>query len=291
MRFPAVPAADAEPGPDASSGRRRRGGAAPAVAGVLLAAAVAACTSLEVSGPENLARMQFDLRVPGATASSSADAGLTARPAVTVSDPNSDLSFTIDSVDLVVRELQAGQQGEECLFAGVGGSDGGDASSCEEFNSGTIVQTMPVDEGTRALTIIRLEPGTWDHLAFQFNVLERDQNEDIQILGNRPDMEGASVFVQATINGDDGDPGNDQVVELRLAPEGERVLTAPEPVTLEVEEQGVLTLTVDVGSWFDDGNGGVLDPSQVAGNSTQRSQVVANIDASLGVEFTPPSGQ
>lgn len=296
MKEPSTPADTTSPGDDAGAvpGARRgsRGpglpAAATAVAAPALAVVVAGCSSFELSGPPDLARMQLDLEVPGVSASSSVGSAPAVRPSVTVSDPGSSLSFTVDSVDLVLREIQAGQEGAECLFAGAGGTDGGDGSSCEEFSTGTIVQTLPVDDGANELTIIRLEPGTWDHLAFQFNVLEQQQSEDVQILGDRPDMLGASVFVQTTINGGDGDPGNDQVVELRLAPDGARVLTAPQAVTLASDEQGLLTFTIDVGTWFDDGSGGVLDPAEVAGSDTQKSQVEANIDASLGVEVSGP---
>lgn len=259
-----------------------------AAAGVALALAaagvVAACSSTEVgfnTGPTRTAEMQFSIQVPGATSSSSLRAGPTVSRSVAVSD-----SVTVDSVDFAIREIQVGKQGVDCLFApSGGGGDGGDGLECQEFTLGTIIRTVPVDVGTEDLTIVDLEPATWDHVAFQLNVLTQDNQEDIQVIGqtNRDDMTGASVYLRALRQ----TPTGVDTVELRLDPEGARVVAAPEPLTLEDQEGGVATFVVDVASWFDDGAGGTIDPRDAKDQEALREDIKTNIDDSFSLVLSP----
>lgn len=263
-------------GPSGRAARLR--GAARTILAVGAAAALAACSSSEFGGgnPNKTASMRLDGEVPGAGGAASARAGLSVSPSVTISD--ADVTFTVDSVDLVLRETQVGQEGAECIFTAddSGGGDGGDGTACEEYNGAPVIQTLPVDAGTAQFTSDAVVPGTWAQLAFQLHPLDQ---QDVSLVNDRPDMQGFSVFVEVSVE------GVAEPVELRFAPTEEHVLMAPEPVALSGQEAGVVTLVVDVGSWFDDPDGGVIDPRNVEGDQALTDQIEANIDASLGIRM------
>lgn len=272
---------DPEPGSVLSLVRRLVAGRAWAGRSALALALMlgaAACTETEFgfgTDPTETARVDLVFEVPGATTSSAVRAeGVTGRVAV-------DDVLTIDSVDVVIRELQLGRQGTECLFGAVGGDgDGGDGSDCEEFFIQTIVQTLPVDDGTaELLSGGAVAPGTFDRLAFRFNVLEGDTSEELTILGDRGDLQDESVFVAGTFEGEE--------FEVRLDPDVEVVVSADSPLTLEAEETGRIVLVWDVASWFvDPDDGGIEDPNKVESDAQLEEQVETRILNSLAARLT-----
>jgi hypothetical protein len=264
----------------ASEGTPGRSGApagwwAGALAGALLLAA-GACAESSIGGSllEKTGRITLSNEVPGATGSSSSRTG-GVRASVTVDD---EPQFVVDSVDVVIRQLQAGQQGTDCAFRAQGASGDDDDGDCEEFGAGiTFVQSLPVDEGFRNLvTEVPIEPGTWDRLEFEFNVVESDpsQPEDQDILtGGRTDLRGGSVLIQGTFDG--------QEFELLLALDSEVTVPAETPLVIDDEEEGGMVLVWNVSQWFDDGDGGLVDPVAAGADDNQgqdlRDQIEANI--------------
>lgn len=271
----------------ASEGARRPDDS-PSARGPLLAAAAligmlgmgaASCADVDTgfTDPTVSARIDLAFEVPGAT-SSSVRRGRMISGRLTVSE--SDPSFVIDSVDVVMRELQLGRQGEECLFGSVGGDgDGGDGSDCVEFFIQSVIQTLPVDDGSEELvTNGGIRPGTFDRLAFRFNVLESTNNEETRLIGERGDLQGESLFVGGTFEG--------QEFEVRLDPDGPVVVNAADPLTLGEEESGRAVLVWDVASWFvDPEDGSIEDPTRVEGDDQLEQQVKTRIGNSLSARL------
>lgn len=243
------------------------------VGGVALAAA--GCSEFEVGPTDSglAARVDVAFEVPGGEPSSSVSTSVT----VSESDP----SLVVDSVDVAIRELQIGREGTECGFGGVGSAgDGGDGTDCEEVFIQTILQTLPVDDGSEVLLPDGLvEPGTIDRFAFRVNVLEGEAGEELEILNDRGDMQDASFFIGGTYEG--------ERFELRLDPDEEVVVEADAPLTLESDEEGRAALVWDVAEWFvDPDDGGIEDPNQVAEDAELEQQVEDRIFATMEARFT-----
>lgn len=269
------------PGPARSPSPGPPGGLAvvAVAAGVLLAGAACLDTEFGPTDPGLAAQIDILFEVPGASStSSSVGEGLVAGN-VTVSQ--NDTTLVIDSVDVSIRELQLGREGTTCEFGSVGTTgDGGDGTDCEEASVQTVLQTLPVDEGTvEILSGGLVEPGTLDRFAFRLNVLEGGTQEEIAILSDADHMRDASIFVSGTFEGSD--------FSLTLDPDQEVVVEAGSPLTLDTEETGRAVLVWNVAEWFvDPDDGGLEDPDQVASDAMLEQQVEDRILATLEARMT-----
>lgn len=274
---------ETEPAPEGTPARSASAGGwwAAALTGALLLAA-GACAESTIGGSllEKTGRITLSSEVPGATGSSSSRTG-GLRADVTVDD---EPQFVVDSVDAVIRQLQAGRQGAECASRPQGTSGDDDGGDCEEFGDGVaFVHSPPVSEGfDEIVTDAFIEPGTWNRLEFEFNVLESDpaQPEDQDILQQgRTDLRGGSVLIQGTFDG--------QEFELLIAVDGSVTLPAEPPLEIEDRGRGEMILVWNVSQWFDDGDGGVINPVDASADDSQgqalRDQIEANILESLEI--------
>lgn len=274
---------ETEPAPARTPARSAASGgwwAAALVGALLLAAGACAESSIGGSLLEKSGRITLSNEVPGATGSSSSRTD-GVRASVTVDD---EPQFVVDSVDVVIRQLQVGRQGAECAVRPQGTSGDDDGGDCEEFGGGvTFVNSLPVSEGFEEIvTDAFIEPGTWNRLEFEFNVLESapNQPEDQDILqAGRTDLRGGSVLIQGIFDG--------QEFELLVALDSEVTVPADPPLVIEEEGDGGMVLVWNVSQWFDDGDGGLIDPVAAAADDSQgqalRDQIGANILESLEI--------
>lgn len=256
-------------------GAARSGAAGVMLAGTILAAAGCAETEFGVTDPTLTGRITLTHDVSaGPAPSSGAEAAAVSR-SVTV-DEETDL--VVDSVHVVIRELQVAREGAECAFGAPGSGTGGDdGSDCLEVRLGTRVDTLPTDDGTRDIVQNgAIEPATFDRIVFRLNVLEPGETGDQDVLALRPDLQGASVKITGTSGG--------EPFEILLAPEEEVAVEADDPLTIEDEGSGRMTLHWDVASWFDDPDGeGPIDPVAAEEGAELRSQISANLLGALSV--------
>lgn len=247
------------------------GGGRPALLLVgVLALLAAACAESEFgfSDPSALATISIDHEVPGAQSSASVSAR-TVSSDVTVDDGQ---GFTVDSVVVIMRELQVGRQGTECEFGSPGSdSDGGDGGDCEEAFISTSAQRLPVDSGTAPIVDEgRVDPGTFDRIGFRFNRLDPDEPEDSGVISDlNADFRNVSVLIEGTFQG--------EAFQLGLDRDTEEVFSADTPLTLEAETSGSMTLRWNVARWFDDGAGGVISPVEAAGDESLEDRIEANL--------------
>lgn len=251
------------------------GGAAGALfAGLVLAAVGCTETEVSVTNPTETARLDVVEDVSEAPTSSASEAGGTRVARNVTIDGETD--FVVESVDAVMHELQVAREGAECAFGQPGSGTGGDdGTDCLEVHVGIRVDTLPTDDGSRVLVNDgQIEPGTLDRMVFRFDVVE--QNSDIPA---RPDLVGGSVRITGTFGGED--------FEILLAPQQEVSVAADTPLTIGDEESGEMTLHWAVATWFDDGEGGVVDPVAASADDSQgqalRDQIVTNIEDALEV--------
>lgn len=253
---------------------------AAVLAVVLMTAAACSEREFGFTDPGASATATLNFEVPGASStSSSVSSPARAVPGVsadvTVSD---DPALTVDSVDVVIREVQIAPQGTDC--AG-GAGDEGEGSGCQEFIDRTFVPTLPVDAaGAVALANLAVPPATYDQVTFRFNVLDANEPRDAEILSDRGELRGASVFVVGTFRGDR--------FELKLDPTGEMVVPAGTPLTLDEEQSGDVVLVWDVGEWFLRDDGSVIDPVAAQGDAALKDDIEANLTSTLRVRTQPP---
>lgn len=270
---PTEHASEGTPVPSATIG----GWSAGALVGaVLLAAGACAESSIGGSLLEKSGRIDLNNQVPGAVASSSARTG-GVRADVTIGDGP---QIVVDSVDTVMRQLQVGREGTECAIRAQGAQGDADGEDCEEFGTGvTFVQSLPVDDGLEEIvTNVPIEPATWDRLEFAFNVVESrpDQPEDQDILNDRTDLRGGSVMIQGAFDGQD--------FTLLLAIDQEVSLSADPPLVIEDEGEGGMVIVWNVSEWFDDGEGGLIDPVAAQEDEALRDQIEANLLEALEIQ-------
>lgn len=246
-------------------------------------AALSACSSFESSfGPENTGAMALEVAVPGASSGSSSTASATpsVRPRVTVSRQGDEI--TIDAADIVVRELQVAPEGTECEFRSAGG--GTDTDTCSEFNTATTDLTLPTASGDSTLTNVRVPAQTYDRFEVKLEVV--DQREELQLLNRRPDLQNASVRVVGSF--DDGSGA--KPFDLLLDTEAGIDVTISQPITVDVDGQERVVLTVDVGAWFAADDGSLIDPNEATGDGSEAEALETRIEENLANSFAASPG-
>lgn len=239
---------------------------------LLLTAAVAGCSSLETSitrPDEQPTTMELRVEVPQSDeASSSAAPG----PSLNVQIDDGDNVLNITGATIVVREMAfRRQEGDGCVDAD--GSGEPDEDSCAEIIIDPDVIDLPVDQPSISSGALVVEPGTYDALVFE---LYETRQEDLNVIDQRPDLLGSSVGVAGSFGGTS--LGDSAVFN----PTAEIVLPLEDPIELSEGASSGMTLTVDVASWFWDGDT-LINPSADQ-DSAMRAEVGQRILESLSIE-------
>jgi hypothetical protein len=217
--------------------------------------AVGACD--DSSGPDG-GSVSLSVTVPGSGGSASVSPALFDLVYV---DGTSTLTLT--QVELVMREIELERVDDDSCDDGFEGTD-----ECEEFETGPRVFDLPMDGSTEpVVTIDGVPDGLYDELEIEIHKVSSDP-EDAALLVARPDLADVSIRVEGDFD------GAGFVFTTGVEEEFEFELTPP----LDSTSGSVnVTLSVDVASWFRDGDGNLLDPS----NEANRSQIETNIEQSF----------
>lgn len=243
-----------------SAGRRAFLGT---VASVALAVAVAGCSSFESSFEER-AVLGVTLEVPSTSGAASAVSS-----SVVVDEGGETL--TIDSVTVVLEEIQIARQGQECVFS----NGEPDTDECNEVPPGgqPVAQDLPLDSGFVQLRAFSVDTGTFDAVEFQFTALDQtDPRHQDALAGPVPN--GASVRIWGDHDGQD--------VDVTVDLDDEHRLSVPS-VDVGAQEVAEFTLTFDVSVWFlteSDGSPALVDARDGL-DATEEEIVEENIRASL----------
>lgn len=245
--------------------------AAAVLALAVLAGAGVACSDIETS-VDDLGNLAVQVEVPSASGSGAAvrSSGVTVRPSVTVE--GNDSTMTIERAAIVFRELQLAPVGAECQFSGE--AVDGDGCATPRIDADVpVVDSVPVSTGRDPLAPqVPAEPDDYDGLAFLISPLDPFDLQDSEVLsdGNQ-EMENASMRVEGTVEGES--------FARNIALDEEIRLSFP-ILTLDGGESATVTLIVEIGEWFLDAEGNLLDPRGGLTDS-ERSTLQDNIRASL----------
>lgn len=235
---------------------------------LLLAVAVVACSSLEtrITRPEDQSTsMQLRIEVPQSGSSSNSRAP---SPSANVIVDDGDVTLNISAVDIVLDQVEFRRaSGEGCIDSDDPEQDDGD--SCAELAEQPTLVELPVATDPINSRAIVVEPGNYEALEFDVVVATGDVDPALAAAG-------ASVRVRGSFDGDPLDGAT-------FAPTGEVQLELEEPIELEEGFSSGMTLTVDVASWFQDGDT-LIDPSVAAQDSALSAQVGQRILESFSIQ-------
>jgi hypothetical protein len=200
------------------------------------------------SGPAGDAQVNVNLATRSAAAATGA-AALSAAETYTDAGGN---TLEIDRVQLVFREVELENETHESACETASSSDG----DCAEIEIGPFLIDLPLGVGGAARTVTASVPaGTYDEVKFKIREPDDDTDADAAFVAEHPDFAHASVKVEGSFNGASFTFVSDLRAELKLD------LSPP----LIVDGSGTtdLTLFADLGAWFRDAAGNLLDPSSV----------------------------
>jgi hypothetical protein len=227
----------------------------PTSVGVLATLVLAGC---DAGGPSSSAQVNFSV----ATQPSAADASDTSE---TYTDGSNTL--VINRVRLVLREIELKR------VEATSSCDGSGDDSCERLEVGPMLLDLPLGAGVAHSFTVPVAAGSFDEVEFEIHPPSHDDTPDVAFVQAHPDLAGVSVQVDGTFNGVEFSFASD------LAAEEEIELSPP----LVLTESGTadLTLMVDLGRWFRDGAGLLIDPGTANVGLANEPMVESNIRATL----------
>ena len=246
-----------------------------AATSLLLAAGLTACgdngTGIESQGSVSLST----IGTAGGSGSASISASRSVSPGLSVSQTDGQgNSLEIDSVQVVLREVELERQNDECDDTETDASDDNDA--CEEFSAGIRLFRIPLDGSVdKTVTISGVPADVYDELEFEIHKPDDETAAGQAFINDNPTFADVSVRAKGTFNGQSfifvSDLNEDQEIEFATP--------------LEVGGSGAqtvnVTLRLAVGTWFVDAGGTLVDPSTANKGGANENLVRDNIRNSI----------
>ena len=229
----------------------------------LAALALTAGACGDSGDPSTQGQLSFATATQAAPAASSGSLTVVGTPETFTDGTN---TLVVSGVQLVLREIELHKSGvvSECAAA----LD----DDCAELEVGPVLVDLPLGTpGSVRAFNVALEPGSYDRVEFELH--KPSTSSDAAFVAAHPDLDGVSVRVTGTFNGQEftytGDLNEEQ--EFDLLPE------------LTVAESGMadLTLYASLDSWFRDSAGTLVDPVSANDGGPNQGLVEQNIKSSL----------
>ena len=179
-------------------------------------------------------------------------------------------SLVITKAQLVARRIElAPVNTSGCAgVAEAGDDDGSVEDGCAQVEVGPTLLDIPLDASTKTNITTSVPAGTYRGLEIRIDPISSGNRTSTAFLAAHPEFKNVSVRVEGTFNGK---------AFVFMAPVDARIETLfSAPVTVDANNPNV-TIAIDIASWFSDGAGGTLDPS----NSNNASRISANISNSF----------
>lgn len=179
-------------------------------------------------------------------------------------------SLVITKAQLVARRIELAPAGATgCAATMEAGDDEAEASDgCAEVEVGPTLLDLPLDGSTRASVSASVPAGSYRALELRIGSVNGGNRSSVQFLAAHPEFKDASVRVEGTFNG--------RPFVFLSAVDTHIESAFSSPVTVDASNPNV-TVDIDISTWFSDGAGGTLDPS----NSANASRIAANIAGSF----------
>jgi len=247
----------------------------------LMLAGLAACDS---SGGSPTTSGSNHLTLSFATASAASAAQLTGATRLMVSAGTDELAIPKAQIVLAKVELNGSatascetESGDDRPLASAddnssGSGEGSGHDECEGLELTPIVIDLPVDSSVVTGLDVQIPAGTYHALEAKIHVVRSDDEGGAAFLAAHPELRGASVRIEGTFNG--------SPFTFVGQPEAKLELIFNPPLVVGSSPAHV-TVHADLGRWFTDGNGALIDPSTAASGEPNASTVDDNIARSF----------
>ena len=179
-------------------------------------------------------------------------------------------SLVIAKAQLLARRIELAPAGASaCAGTSESGDEvGGSGDGCAEVETGPTLIDLPLDGSTKTDISAGVPAGTYRALEMRIGPISSGNRSSATFLVAHPEFQNVSVRIEGTYN------GQAFVFSAPVDASIESVFSAP--VTVDANNPNV-TIAIDIASWFSNGTGGTLDPS----NSANASRISANIAGSF----------
>jgi hypothetical protein len=230
----------------------------------MFAAFLAACS--EGTGPGGAQiSLSFSTQSPGAV-SASPGMSLSSVAGAPITDGQNELLVT--KAEIVLREIELKRVETVDCDSAV------DEDACEEFETGPMLLNPPLDGQTEVAVTIPIDPGSYDELEFEIHKVSGDDSEDATFVGTHPQMADLSIRMEGTFNGASFTYETDLDVEQEF--------DLPEPIVIDENTVTTnVTVRMDIGAWFRDGSGTLVNPALGNKGGAFESLVKENIKQNI----------
>ena len=179
-------------------------------------------------------------------------------------------TLVITKAQLLARRIELAPAGAAaCANVAEAGDDNASSEDgCAEVEVGPTLLDIPVDGSTKVSISASVPAGSYRALELRISPISSGNSRSTAFLAAHPEFKNASVRVEGTFN------GKAFVFVAAVDARSESVFSTP--ITVDASNPNV-TVAIDLSSWFSDGAGGTLDPS----NSANAAQISANISKSF----------
>jgi hypothetical protein len=179
-------------------------------------------------------------------------------------------ALVITKALLVARRIELAPAGASSCAgtAESGDDDGNSADGCADVETGPVLIDIPLDASTKTSINAAVPAGTYRALEMRVGPITSGNRSSTTFLLAHPELQNVSVRIEGTFN------GRSFVFTAPVDARIETVFSAP--VTVDANNPNV-TIAIDIASWFSNGSGGTLDPT----NSANASRISANIASSF----------
>lgn len=174
-------------------------------------------------------------------------------------------TLVITKAQLVLREIELKTAATATCADDVGADD------CDEIELDPVLVDLPVTAGVVSPITASVPEGTYREIEFDIHK-PGDDAKDLAFKAANPAFADISIRVEGTYNGQ-------PFVFTSTANEGVELEFNP-PVVIDASNNNV-TITVDVGGWFRDANGNLINPATANPGQPNASIVASRIKASL----------
>ena len=176
-------------------------------------------------------------------------------------------TIVITNAQIVMREIELKRVESPGCTSGPAEDDG-----CEEFETGPVLVTLPLNGAVTTDVTIPVDTGTYDEIDFEVHKVE--SGADAAFLTDHAGWDGRSILVEGTFN------GQPFMYESDLDVEQENEINPPLVIGAGTTSTNV-TLRVDLSTWFRDQSGALVDPNSGNKGGQNESIVKENIKKSF----------
>lgn len=240
------------------------------LAGLMIAVAGGTLACADGTAPEARRPLSVSFITSSGTAPSASAAGSRTPARASLDVAGSD-AFVISRAQLVMARMELVRAGATCASDDAAGDDDdhADDDDCAELELAPSVIDLPVNGTVVDALTVSVPAGTYSSLEAKVRPVRSNSGHghgSAAFLAAHPDLEGVSVLVQGTFNGEPFTFTSD------VSTGAEQAFDPP----LEVGTTPLnLTVHVDLATWFASSSGGLIDPRS-AGVGTANGRIIAD---------------